>query len=273
MKLLAIIKDSLRYPLSNVKFFMILGVLFLSNVVCFTSFLRLEWLIFIFSVLGALISVLCVGYFFKVIETSLEDSLVLPSLNSWKVLLYNGVKVFIVMISYLLPAIIIGLYLTLSFMNELFTLTFGNLSYLSIISIFLRGLLWPGIFNVMGFLYNASTIAPLGIWALVAILYILLIMPIIFIAIGNMINAYGDLQEAFNFHGITTQIFEIGFFKLFTWYIFTSIFYLALLIVDFFIENLIPITPMHPIYIIWPLIFVPYFYLCLVRSLALLYMS
>ena len=274
MKLSEIIKNSLRYPLSNVNSFLFLGLIsFFSGMSRFSGPLNMEWATFFLGVSGGIVGILGGGYLFKVIKTSLNEiSIPYVFYDKWVMLIY-GIKVFLVMLVYLAPAIILALYFTFCLPNELFSFCFGP-SYLSLFNVLLGDLFWPGVFDIIGMLYNASMMSSGGVWCLIAILYIFLVLPLILIGIVNMAKNSDNIYEAFKFKDLIIKILEIGFLNLIGWYMLTVTIYLLILIIGdlmSYITNPMGLQMLISMLISW--IVVPYFYLYLVKSLALLYIS
>ena len=89
MKLEEILSQSFKYPISNVKRLLILGILILST-------------IFIIP------RILTAGYHIRIIESSFEGSNELPPFNEWKKMVIDGFKYIIVLLVYLIVPTFIG---------------------------------------------------------------------------------------------------------------------------------------------------------------------
>lgn len=72
-----LISDSLKYPSSNVTKVVVLGILFLINILVIPLFLTL-------------------GYLFRVVKASIIGINELPEFDAWGELLEDGVKLFLV---------------------------------------------------------------------------------------------------------------------------------------------------------------------------------
>ena len=111
MNVTELIKDSLKYPVSDWKKIIVLGIIIvigglssLLNLIGVTN----EGVILIFFIIGLISGLLVNGYLFKIIKTSLDNENRLPKFNDWKNLLIDGVKVFLTFILYLiLPPFVI----------------------------------------------------------------------------------------------------------------------------------------------------------------------
>ena len=166
MNMGGIIKDSLRYPFSDWKKILILGIIVLitgtdyiffrlsSNVTLTILFVIITWVIAFFAR----------GYQFRIIKSSLNGVRELPEFNAWIDMFVDGIKVFIVGFVYLIPAILI--------------IAFAALSYGSAIINFQA----PLSSSDVNILVNVI------ILVLIAILYTIIILPIEIIAIAHMAN-------------------------------------------------------------------------------------
>jgi hypothetical protein len=112
------------------------------------------------------------------------------------------------------------------------------------------------------------------ILALIAILYIIIILPIEIIAIADMANNDSKLSSAFRFHEIFDKISSNGWINLIIWYIVTGIIFLILLAVGGLITDIIGrITSPIVGTLLISLTVLPYLFMFLSRSVALFYMS
>jgi hypothetical protein len=135
----------------------------------------------------------------------------------------------------------------------------------------------PVIFIV--FISNSSTFVSniflnIGFGVLIAILYLIIIIPIIAMSIANMANDDNELGSAFKFREIINKISTKGWKNLIIWYMVTGIIYLII----FETGNLITNIFSRLIYInigtvLVSLILTPYLYMYLSRSVTLFYMS
>lgn len=86
-----ILKDSLSYPLSNWKSYLILGViLIITNLYWYFS--PEERLIYIVPLASFVTEFLIVGYLIKIIKSTLNRENVLPKYNGWLNIIFNGFR-------------------------------------------------------------------------------------------------------------------------------------------------------------------------------------
>ena len=102
-----IINDSIRYPLSNRKTFLFLGLIVILGDLSSIFGTITKGLIVIFSILALLILFVRLGYQLRIMEFSIANNSILPELNKWKKLLINGLKVFIVTLIYIFPIMVV----------------------------------------------------------------------------------------------------------------------------------------------------------------------
>lgn len=227
-----VISDSMKYPSTDWKKVIILGLLFMFSFLIVPLFLLY-------------------GYVFRVIKASLAGVEDLPDFEEWGEMLVDGIKLFLVYIIYMLPAIIIGIYSVFAFIMALHS--FGNLNPATTIDPTI-------IYSLLG----GSAAFGIGF----ALIYILIIYPIMAVGVGNMAFYNGDLGSAFKLGDIFSTISQIGWVDLIIWYI-------AIIIVSitiFIAGTLIAIIPILG-WLILTLVVYPYLYLFLGRALAWLYAS
>lgn len=249
--------NSLTYPFSNWMKFLILGIIILISFSPFTvSFLiNLNFMAFIsLTILGlVVIGSLVSGYLFKILSESLDGVNELPEFKDWKKIFIDGIKVFIVNFIYLIPVILIIVSLLL-YSGADFRIILTSLSNFNLE-------LWSS----AGF--------PLFIPLLIALLYLIMIIPVILMSVANMAYNNGKLSEAFKFQEILInisklswdrytaidlatwgrlipivigffifdEIFEricrIGWAKLIIWYITTGVIFLSISLIGYFTIN------------------------------------
>ena len=253
-----IIKDAVRNPLLDLKKLVILGIIILINSICldYLTVIGNVVVIIISIVIGLLSSIISNGYLFKILKPSLAVGAELPDFNDFNDMFIDGIKVLIVSIVYLIPAI----FLIIIFFNESFT------NILGIIITNPPTIIFKVIWGILG----GMTI--LDIQYTIVLLYMIIIIPILYLGITNMANNEGKLSTAFKFHEIINKIRIIGWGNIIIWYFLTGIFLLILL----FIGLVIGIFNLkHPIQglLLLSLIIAPYFYLYLYRAVALFYIS
>ena len=220
-----ITSDSLQYPLTNFKKIIILGILTILSLLIIPGFLFL-------------------GYFFKIIKSSMEDSSELPDFNEWITLFVDGLKVFVVLFIYsLVPSILV---------------------LLGIWAALLPMLTVPGEGSFLNANISISLVS--GI-AIIGILLQILISFIIPIALSNMVN-HNELKAAFKLKEIQAKIKEIGGVDYLIWYI---IMLIIIGVVSYI--SCILIFPFFIGLIIVPLIILPFFTVFFARSIALVYIN
>lgn len=264
MNINEIIKDALKYPFSDWKKILILGIILLISSTVIDNILNLTNIVEmgLLGIIGLLFGLLAYGYAFRIIKSSFVNRMELPAFDDWAKMLMTGFKVLIVGIIFLIPVILVLIFSAI-FFPAVFTLTYGSTG-LTVFSIFLEVLdsvIVQGIGNIVPILFNISLTT---IWGYIAILYMVLITPILLIAIANMAKNDGKLDAAFKFHEIFYKLKCIKWESLIGWYILSGILYLIILV----LSNMLPMGLELMI-----LIGIPYFYMYLARSVALLYIS
>jgi len=275
-----IIKDALKYPLLDWKNILILGVIIVINgmsadaVSLGVTNTYVKWLL---VGIGFIIGFFASGYIFRIIRSSLDGKLVLPEFNNWVDMGIDGIKVFLTFIVYSIPAILIILILIVSFF-ESFALSLESIGLNSLEFLLNPSLsvLWHGILIVSGFLYDLFLfIMPDGgIYALVGILYMIIITPILLVAIANMVYYEGEFKSAFRFREIVDEISSIGWGNLVKWYVTAGIIFLIIFIginiIISYIFSLIRLDIVGGLLI--SLIVAPYFFMYFARAVVLYYM-
>ena len=276
-----IVKDSVKYPLSDWKKILILGIIIvISSIASVAVSLNMTniYLISILVLVGFLVGFLVNGYMFRIVKSSLEDKSGLPEFNNWINMSINGLKVFVVFIVYLiLPIMIILFFLPLflgsdlTFFGSMFFSVLENMgptpldSFVNLIG----SIIWSGILNFTAVLYNLFG-------SVIPFIYVIVIIPLFLVAIANMAYYEGELKSAFRFHEILDEIRSIGGFNLIKWYSVTGILFLALFIMGNIITYIFSLTHLNIIEIIMGLLLsltlIPYLFIYMARSLALFYM-
>lgn len=267
MTIRLIIEDSLRYPFSDWKKILILGILLLifsSNILgyavttLFTVFLNISDvgnlivgdMFFgiaqvLFDLIGILILFFIFGYYFRIIQSSLNGASDLPQFKNWVEMFEDGIKVYVVFIVYLIPIV-------------LFTLISGSLTifdYPAPISQF-TSFLWIFINSVFA-----------NDWIIVLLtLYLFIIIPVSYVAVTNMVNDNGKLSSGFRFREIFSKITSLGLKRIIT-------FYMAALIPISLISYITIVFGTDVTYLPINLIIAPYLSMFIYRLLALLYIS
>lgn len=262
MNISEIVKDSIKYPFSDWKKILILGIITvfsgISGIAVLLGTLT-NTLIYLLIIIGSLISFFIGGYSFKIIISSLAGIDELPKFEAWIEMFINGIKVEIVSIVYLIPVFLI-------------TLVFAELAFISILG-------YPTLnVEVSNTLFyaglNALNAVGAGTWALIATLYLIIITPISVMAVANMANNNSKLSAAFKLREIVNKIGNIGWLNFIKWYIVIGILYLAIYAVaELLIFGIFSIiNPIVGVVLIL-LILTPYILMYLYRAVALIYKS
>jgi len=225
-----VMTDSLKYPSSNWKKVLILGVMILFSFLIIPLFIVL-------------------GYFIRVLKASLAGLEDLPEFDEWVDMIVDGIKVLLVGIVYSLPAIVIMVVSMIAIWGSLSSIT-------AIQSTGMSPTTALGMFTGIGF-----------IGMIVAILYMIIITPILYIAIANM--AYNEeLGAAFRVSEIFGLISQIGWVDLIVWYV-------VVILIGFVVSFIGGIIGIIPIIggIIAALTVYPYYNIFLSRAIAWLYAS
>ena len=245
-----IISDSLTYPISDWTKILILGIItVISNIGNITGTFTQNWgLTAYLTIIGAIIGLLVTGYLFRIIKSSIAGIHELPDFDAWLEMFIDGIKVTIVGIIYSLPAIIIILIFAASIILSILTNSPVNSAI-------------------------AGTLITAGIGILIAILYMLIITPIIAMAVANMAYNNSKLKAAFKFNEILKKISVIGWGDLIIWYLVVGIVFIILAIIGGAITGLFSlISPIITI-VLSSLIVTPFLQIYLARSVALFYSS
>ncbi|UTB32251.1 MAG: DUF4013 domain-containing protein [Methanobacterium sp. ERen5] len=244
-----IVKNSLGYPLSNIKNFLILGVIIL--------FAELYAIILSFGIKSSIFGLLIIltfllvifrsGYNLRILNSSIGGYDVLPDFGNWMRMFKDGVKIFIVMIIFMIPLVI-----------------------LMVVSIFILTmvLISSGASNgVVGRIMLMAMLAIVGI-------YLIIVYPLILMALANMAKNENNISYALKLGEIRTKISDIGLGNYLGWYIVTGIIYVILLIIGMGLSVLFGLVHAKFIgIIINALTFGPFATIFLYRSTSLMYRS
>jgi hypothetical protein len=218
-----ITSNALKYPLTNFKKVLILGILTILSSLIIPGFLVL-------------------GYVFKIVKSTLEDSSELPEFNNWTSMFVDGLKVFTILFIYsFIPSILI---------------------LLGIWSAILPMFTVPGAGSLLDSNLSLSLLSGLVIVGLGLLVVIGFIIPV---SLANMIH-HNRLGAAFSFKEIIGKIKEIGGVSYLIWYI-------IILIIIWTVSyvSTILIVPLLIGIIIVPLIISPYLSIFIARSIGLVY--
>jgi Protein of unknown function (DUF4013) len=254
MKIGEIIKDSLKYPFSDWNKILILGILCVFSSTAgakdivselgITNF-TLIWFIFI---IGPIIGCLTYGYLFRIIKSSLIDVRELPKFNTWHIMFKDGIKIFIISFVYAIPAFLILVFAILSFPSTLIKIESNPLAFIQIIF---------GQTGTLGY---------------IALLYIIIIIPIILMAIAYMADNNSKLGPVFRFRELLNKITAIGWANILKWYLLSGIMLLFIFSIGLFVTDIFS-SISHIIDLLIELLLTPYLLMYFFRSLALLYKS
>lgn len=263
-----VVTDAVKYPLSGWNRFFLLGLIFfisavLSSIPVYIGIHDASRLIF--SFIAWLIGLFAGGYLLRIIQASIAELDELPDFDEWHELFINGLKYFLVHFIYFLPAIIIII-----------------ISAFAILASFAPYLSDP---NLASSLSDPNAVLPriavegvIGI--MIALLYLLLIFPIMAIALAHM-AFIGEFKAAFRFKEIFSKISSIGWGDMVVWYIMTIVMILIISIVLGLVVGIIVgvvgiinSTAGHIINLILSSLIVnPYLLIYLYRSIASAYVS
>jgi hypothetical protein len=258
-----IILNALKYPISDWKKMLILGIIVvLSNIIRINPLIgSTDYIIITLGLFGLIISFLARGYQYRIIKSSISKDITLPDFTSWKEMFIDGVKVFLVSTVYLIPAILIILIVSASY-TEIVGLIIPNLS--SVIA----GTLFGG-----GIIAMINTGTMVEIWYLIAFLYMIIILPVSLLAIAIMADKNGQIRTAFYPSMLLGKIKTLGPINLIKWYFITGILFFVLYLIGGILTNiLVSIQPIIGI-AFQLLIVVPYLYIFLYRSVGMFYIE
>ena len=270
MKISEIIKDAVKYPFSDWKKLLILGVFVVISSV--TSFYKLgvtNNVLIVFSVGLVLVTgILVNGYIYRIIRSSFYDVGELPEFKEWKAMFTDGFKVFLIFMAYLtFPSIIISLLISYSAGIDFSMLV---QSYNTLISNGLNPLIFlsSGILQVLENIFIISfDVGPFPF----VLVYIILVMPIFLVAIANM--AYeGEFIDAFRLNELLEIIRDIGLFNVIKWYALTVAIFLIISIFGNAVAELFTLLNISSLSIILDIILIPFVYIFYGRAIALLYL-
>ena len=130
MNMGGIIKDALRYPLSDWKKIIVLGFITLisnlSGLYVVDVFINNYAIILLLDLIGVLVSFFIFGYVFRIIKSSLNNVDELPKYNAWWGMFKDGIRVYIVHLVYLIPVLLILLVFAHKFLYVIKVITSRN---------------------------------------------------------------------------------------------------------------------------------------------------
>ena len=262
MNINGIIKDALKYPLQDWKKILILGIILLisSTLVDMAGFVQNNIEIGLIIIVGLLMVLFVYGYSLRIISSSLAGQNKLPAINDWINMFISGVKVIVVGIVYFIPIILVVVYIAI-ISPQTITSIFISIGFnpVAVTGSFLESILIQGLGNLEPLIYSiTNTTIPGNI----AVLYMIIITPVLMIAIASM-GQDNHIKSAFKIRVILKKMDSIGWNHLIEWYVITVIIYLII----FAVVNVLYYS-VGPLLI---LILVPYYYIYQSRSTALIY--
>ncbi len=291
MDITEIIKKSIKYPTSNIKLYLLFGVLIvLTNLKFFTGPTTQHKLLIvgiIFSLIAFISYLLVSGFDILVIKEGIKKSDELPKMNFTKQLINGAKSMIIAVIYFIIPltiSIIIAFLMNLpQKINEL--ITASQTSILGTSST--NGTVTPINPTMLQSVPNADAIlTSLGIFALIVILLVIIFG--IFYTIGKCRLANDEsMKSALNIPKVIEDFKKIGFVKFIATYIIMVIIIFAILFVCEFIlgfigilltgislESILTGMSLKTSYVIGFITFLlinPYVYLFQSQTLGLLY--
>lgn len=274
MDIKEIVRDSLRYPFSDWKKFLFLGVLILINggllITSFEVFIPLsKYSVGFFVIIEFIVGILVSGYLFKIVKSSLDGGVKLPEFASWSNLFINGIKVFIISIVYFMPIILIVLAFLIMVPSK--------------IGIAMKIFILSDPSSVSQILLDLTNYLGMGIWYLISILYMIILNPIVGIAIAHMAYHDSKFGAAFKFREILNKIGSIGWKNFILWYIVIGYLYLVLYVLGILIITFFEVISVHYypsieivlllLSMLIILILLPFRFMYFTRALALFYKS
>ena len=104
MDVMEIVKDAATYPTSDLKKYVMLGmIMMITNLFLFTP----PFVDFVTAIIGLIINFLVLGYVFKIIKSSLGGENELPPFKSWMAMFIDGIKVSLIIFVYALPSLLL----------------------------------------------------------------------------------------------------------------------------------------------------------------------
>jgi hypothetical protein len=222
-----IVKDSLRYPFSDWKKFLIFAVIVLMGMLLPHFASIFGYLALIILIIGFLIQILEYGYWFRIIKSSLNGSIELPEFNTWSNMFKDGIGMFIILFIYLIPAYLI--------------------------------------------IFLTEALPSLSSGIIVAIVYIIIILPIIAVEAVQMADDNIE-SKMFQFREIINKIGILGANRFIKWYLTTGVIFLIILALGIGAVMVVEKLTFSLIGTImfWLLVF-PYLSMYLTRSIALIF--
>jgi hypothetical protein len=181
MNVSEIIRDAVRYPFSDWKKILIFGIfeLIASLPVIVNRFTTIGTtdvtLIWVLALISSLLFFFIRGYSFSIVKSSINGRIKPPEFNNWNEMFINGIKLSIISIVYFIPVfLIILVYSAVQFVSTPST----------VINILSGAVIW----YLIGGTGITVLYSWLGIWFYIAVLYMIIILPVMLISIAYMAN-------------------------------------------------------------------------------------
>lgn len=219
-----IISDSIKYPSQDWKKIIILGILSILSILIIPIFLVM-------------------GYFFRILKSSIAGFDELPDFDEWGEMFIDGLKMFVVQFVYLLIPLIV-----------IFVGAWASIASMSV--------------TASGNVANPLFLGLMGGTAIIGFILAIIFQLIGSIAVANMALNDSEFGAAFRFSEILELISMIGWGKYIIWYIVMIIIGIVFMVIASVLQ-IIPFIGM----IIATLVVYPYLTMFSSRSLALLFGS
>jgi hypothetical protein len=244
-----IINDSIKYPLSNKRTFLFLGlIVILGDLYSILGSTTHNSLIIILGILALIFAFVRSGYLLRIMEFSTTNNNILPKLNRWKDLFVNGLKVIVVTLVYVIPILIIVV--PLSMIIAITSISSGtNLA-------------------------DTNMFKTFGLVSIIVGLYMVIIYPILFMSLANMAKNGNNIDKSFKFNVIKNTISNVGLGNFVIWYIFTGLIFVFLFIVGLGLSSIFNLVHFKFIGdLLASLTVTPFAMIFLYRSASLIYLN
>jgi hypothetical protein len=273
MNINEIIKDALKYPLSDWKKILILGIIIvISGISGLVSSLGItnNILVIISVFIGVIAGFLSNGYLFKILKTSLNGKNILPEFKAWSNILIDGIKVFIIFLIYIILPPLFVFFILLLFSGALSSSGLNLSEIIGSLVVDPLNFILTGILPGIEILFTISYTI-LNQFVIILLFEFILILPLFLVGIANM--AYeGEFKDAFRLGEIIDIIKDIGWVNLIKWYITTGLIFLIFIILGIIVSIFLSFNgSINIVSILLALILLPYSQMYYIRALALYY--
>ena len=149
----------------------------------------------------------------RIIKSTFNSTTELPKFNDWLGMFKDGIKIYIVLLVYIIPVIFLAVIFSVNHLSIFLTLINNPAS----ISIFIKSSAEFIIALIGGKIFASYFWSWVSI--LILILYLFITIPIQYIGIANMVKNNSKLSNAFSFREIFHKISNNGLKNLIIWYI------------------------------------------------------